>query len=172
MEYASDSHRQQRDVGHRPATKWLGLPVWIVICFGAAALGAMFPVDDWYASLNRPTWAPPNWVFGPVWTLLYLSMAVSAWLVWQRGGLRDTAFPLGVFLLQLSLNAAWSWLFFGRHRMDLAFIDIVLLLVAIGATIVLFYRRNPVAAFLLVPYLAWVSFATALNLGFWRLNGS
>ncbi|MDG2384829.1 MAG: tryptophan-rich sensory protein [Pirellulaceae bacterium] len=150
--------------------KWGGLAVWLVICFSASAMGAIFPVGDWYAQLNRPSFAPPNAIFGPVWTLLYLSMAISAWLVWQSGSRQETLLPLAIFMAQLALNAVWSWLFFGIHRMDWAFLDIILLLVAIGVTIVLFYRCHRMAGFLLIPYFCWVAFATALNFGFWRLN--
>ncbi len=126
--------------------------------------------DNWYAQLKRPAWSPPNAVFAPVWTTLYLCMAVSAWLVWKREIVRSTWLPLLVFLLQLAANAAWSWLFFRRHRIDLAFLDILILLVLIMATLGLFFRRSRIAGWLLIPYLAWVLFATALNYQFWRLN--
>lgn len=148
----------------------LGLVVWIAICFAAAAIGASFPVDDWYDNLNRPSIAPPNYLFGPVWTVLYVMMGVAAWLVWRQDSLRQTSLPLSIFLIQLALNAAWSWLFFGLHRMDLAFVDIVLLGLAILVTAILFYRLNRLAGCLLVPYLLWVCFATLLNFRFWQLN--
>jgi tryptophan-rich sensory protein len=142
-----------------------------VLCFAVAATGALFPIDQWFDELSRPSWAPPNYVFGPVWTVLYLCMAVSAWLVWRQDGLQHATLPLTMFLVQLALNAAWSWLFFGLHRIDWAMLDIVLLLVAIVLTMVLFARRNRVASALLVPYLLWVTFATALNFAYLRLNG-
>ena len=101
--------------------KWLGLVGWLVICFAAAAAGAPFAPDDWYAQLNRPAFAPPDYLFGPVWTVLYLCMAVAAWLVWKSDRLTNTWRPLALFLTQLMLNAAWTWLFFGLHRIDWAF---------------------------------------------------
>ncbi|MBM3844901.1 MAG: tryptophan-rich sensory protein [Verrucomicrobia bacterium] len=143
---------------------------WLLLCFGAAWFGASFPPGAWYASLNKPSWNPPNWVFGPVWTALYTMMAVSAWLVWRNRGFVKNALPLGSFLVQLILNALWSWLFFGLQNPALAFAEIVLLWLAIGATLLLFGRRSPLAAWLLAPYLVWVSFAAALNFTLWRLN--
>ena len=150
--------------------KWLGLVAWVAICFAAAAAGAPFAPDDWYAQLNRPVFAPPDYLFGPVWTVLYLCMAVSAWLVWKSDRLRNNWRALTFFLIQLMLNAGWTWLFFGLHRIDWAFYDIILLLAAIAGTIVLFQRTSRMAALLLVPYLAWVMFASALNFEYWRLN--
>ncbi len=147
-----------------------GLIGWIIVCFSAAAVGASFPVDDWYEGLNRPPFAPPNVIFGPVWTMLYLAMSVAAWLVWRRGGIRRNLLRVSTFVIQLILNGGWSWLFFGLHRIDLALIDIGLLWVAIVVTIIMFFPRNRIAGWLLVPYLAWVSFAAVLNLEFWRLN--
>ncbi len=146
------------------------LALAIAICFGAAAIGAQFTPGAWYASLQKPTWNPPNWIFGPVWTALYLMMAVSAWLVWRRLGWKVGREPLMLFGVQLILNAAWSWLFFGEHRPDLALIDITALWLAIVATIWIFRTVSQIAAWLLVPYLAWVTFATLLNLALWRLN--
>lgn len=150
--------------------KWLGLVAWVVICFAAAAAGAPFAPDDWYAQLNRPAFAPPDYLFGPVWTVLYLCMAVAAWLVWKSDRLRNNWRALTLFLIQLMLNAVWTWLFFGLHRIDWAFYDIILLLAAIAGTIVLFQRTSRKAALLLVPYLAWVMFASTLNFEYWRLN--
>ena len=150
--------------------KWLWLLFWIAVCFAAAAAGARFSPGEWYENLNRPSWAPPNWLFGPVWTALYLCMALAAWLVTTQEGFENAKLPLAVFLLQLCLNALWSWLFFGLHRMDFALADILLLDAAIAATIMLFWRIVPLAGYLLVPYLAWVLFATALNFSYWRLN--
>ena len=125
---------------------------------------------EWYASLKKPSWNPPGWIFGPVWTALYTMMAVAAWLIWRRGCWAAQRRPLTLFLVQLALNAAWTPLFFGWHRPRLAFADIVLLWLAILATLVAFRPVSRAAAWLLAPYLAWVSFATVLNLTLWRLN--
>lgn len=123
-----------------------------------------------YAKLVRPDWAPPASVFGPVWTVLYLLMGVAAWLVWRVGGFQAARFALTLFLVQLALNALWSWLFFGWHRGALAFADIVLLWLAILATLVAFWRISLLAGVLLVPYFLWVSFAAALNYSIWQRN--
>ena len=138
--------------------------------FAAAAVGSQFMPGAWYAALAKPSWNPPNWIFGPVWSMLYVLMAVAAWLVWQRGGWAKQAAPLRLFLLQLALNATWSWLFFGRQRPDLAFYEILTLWAAILATLDRFWRVRPLAGALLIPYLAWVSFAAVLNFTLWRLN--
>lgn len=148
----------------------MGLVVSLVICFSAAAVGAQFAPGQWYAQLNRPSFAPPNAVFGPVWTVLYLCMAVAAWRIWQRCDWPVAAPALGAFAVQLILNASWSWLFFGRQRIDLALIEIVALLVAIGVTIRMFFARDRLAGWLMVPYFLWVAFAAVLNFAFWRLN--
>src|SRR5690606_27482683 len=116
------------------------------------------------------SWRPPDWLFAPVWTALYLAIAVSGWLVWREAGIAGAALPLGVYALQLLLNAAWTPIFFGLKRPDLALAEIVLLWGAIAATIVLFASVSATAAWLLVPYLAWVSFATALNGSVWLRN--
>jgi translocator protein len=148
----------------------LALGGWLVLCFGAAALGGLFMPGEWYAALNKPSWNPPGWVFGPVWTALYAMMAVAAWLVWRHGGWAMQHRPLRVFLVQLALNAAWTPLFFGLHWPGAAFAEIILLWLAIGATIAAFWPVNRAAACLLAPYLAWVSFASVLNFTLWRLN--
>ena len=150
----------------------LSLVGWVALCAGAGAIGAIASVNAqvFYAQLDRPAWAPPASVFGPVWTCLYLAMAVAAWLVWRERGWARARGALGLFVLQLACNALWSWLFFGWHRGALAFADIVLLLVLIVATIVSFARIRRVAAWLLAPYLAWVSFAAALCFSVWQRN--
>ncbi len=125
----------------------------------------------WYASLAKPVWTPPSAVFAPVWTLLYAMMGVAAWLVWRRAGFRTAGAALVVFVIQLVLNALWSYLFFGLHRADIAFIDIAVLWIAILVTVVLFWRRDPRAGALMLPYLAWVGFASCLNFALWRMNG-
>ena len=154
-------------------SQWLVLALFLVICLATAGIGAAWTnlsVGDWYAAIKKPTWNPPNWLFGPVWTALYIGMAVAAWLVWRKNGLADAWLPLLLFGVQLFFNAVWSALFFGMRSPGIAFVDIVLLWFAILATIVTFGRVSSLAATLLVPYLAWVSFATVLNWSIWRMN--
>lgn len=146
---------------------WAGLAGWVLVSFAASASGAFFSPGEWYASLNKPSFNPPPWVFGPVWTALYAMMGVSAWLVWRC---RDARRPLALWLLQLAFNAAWTPVFFGLHRMDIALVIIIAMWLAILATILAFRRHSRAAALLLVPYLLWVGFATALNAALWRLN--
>ena len=134
---------------------------------GIAGFATSQSVVDWYPTLNKPAWTPPGWLFGPVWTLLYVMMAVAAWLVWRAGDARQA---LGIFALQLALNMAWSFLFFGAKSPISGLVCIVLLWAAILATIVAFRRKSSVAAALMLPYLAWVSFATALNGAIVALN--
>lgn len=149
-----------------------GLAGWLVLCFLAAAIGSVGSMEapSFYGQLQQPAWAPPPSVFGPVWTLLYTLMAIAAWLVWRQGGFKANTLALGVFLTQLALNALWSWTFFAWQMGALSLVNIVVLLVLIVATIVLFWRVNRWAGALLVPYLLWVGFATALNFALWRLN--
>lgn len=153
-----------------PAGSALGAILALALTFGAGYFGSTFPVDGWYASLSKPAWNPPNWIFGPVWGVLYLLMAVSAWLVWRKVGLARAAVPLGLFAVQLMLNAAWSWIFFGRHEIGLALIEISTLWVAILCTTIAFWRVDPVSGYLMVPYVLWVGFASVLNFTIWRLN--
>lgn len=148
----------------------LGLGGWLLACFAAGAMGGWFMPGEWYASLQKPAWNPPGWIFGPIWTALYTMMAVAAWLVWKRGGFVAQRRPLALFLVQLALNALWTPLFFGWHWPGVAFAEIVLLWLAIAATIAAFRPVSRTALLLLVPYLAWVSFAAVLNLTLWRLN--
>lgn len=148
----------------------IGLAGWVVLCFAAAAGGAFFMPGQWYASLNKPPWNPPGWIFGPVWTALYVMMAIAAWLVWRRGGFASQRSPLRWFLVQLALNAAWTPLFFGLHAPGWAFAEILMLWLAIASTVAAFWRASRAAAWLLVPYLLWVSFASWLNFTLWRLN--
>jgi tryptophan-rich sensory protein len=150
----------------------LGLVGWLIVSFIAAAIGgaASIQAGPFYADLARPDWAPPGSVFGPVWTLLYALMGIAAWLIWRVGGFRAAKSALTLFLVQLAFNALWSWLFFGWRRGGLAFADILVLWVLIVATVVAFWRIRPLAGALLVPYLLWVSFATALNYAVWQLN--
>jgi benzodiazapine receptor len=143
---------------------------WVALSLGAGFIGSQFAPGSWYAELNKPGWTPPDALFGPVWTILYLLMGIAAWLVWRRSGFVSGAFPLVVFIVQLVLNALWSYIFFGLHRPGLAFFEILFLLVSILITLLLFWRARQLAGVLLLPYLAWVGFATALNYSIWRLN--
>jgi len=152
------------------AASLVALLGFIAACFVAAATGSFFRPGDWYERLVKPSWRPPNWLFAPVWTVLYLMIAVSGWLVWRAAGVVGAAPALAVYAIQLVLNAAWSPIFFGLHRPWLGFVDIMLLWLSVIATISLFYPVHAGAALLLVPYLLWVSFAAALNLAIWRLN--
>ncbi|HYQ21964.1 TspO/MBR family protein [Stenotrophomonas sp.] len=149
-----------------------GLLGWLGLTLAAAALGARASIEAaaFYGQLALPGWAPPASVFGPVWTALYLMMAISAWLVWRRGGWRSHRATLGLYVTQLVVNVLWSWLFFAWKLGAAAFVDILLLLVLIVATMLAFARRTPLAAWLLLPYLAWVSFASALCYTVWQLN--
>ena len=151
---------------------WLALAGWLLVTAAAGALGAVASIDAraFYGQLGQPAWAPPAAVFGPVWTLLYMAMAVAAWLVWRERGFARARGALGLFLVQLGLNALWSWLFFHWHLGGAAFADIVVLLALIVATVVAFARIRRAAAWLLAPYLAWVCFATALNWSVWQRN--
>lgn len=142
---------------------------FIAITFAVAAFGGQFGPGAWYAGLRKPSWNPPNWIFAPVWTLLYLLMATAAWLVW-RSEAKERRVSLALYFVQLALNGLWSWIFFGLQNPGAAFVDIVALWLAIVLTIAAFRPVRPLAAGLLLPYLAWVTFASALNLALWRMN--
>ncbi len=148
----------------------LGLVGWLVVSFAAGAVGSRYMPGAWYVALTKPAWTPPSGVFGPVWTVLYVLMAVAAWLVWRRAGFTGSRLALTLFLAQLALNALWSYLFFGIHRPDLAFLEIVVLWAVILWVTVLFWRKVPLAGALMLPYLAWVGFASCLNFALWQLN--
>jgi len=148
----------------------LMLPAWLVLTFAAATAGSFFLPGEGYAQLNKPSWNPPNWIFAPVWTSLYTLMAVAAWLVWLRGGFSAQRRPLALYLAQLLLNALWSPLFFGLQKPGLALADLVLLWLALVATLTSFWKARPLAGALLLPYLAWVTFAAVLNFTVWQLN--
>ena len=150
----------------------IGLVAWLAVSFVAAAIGSVASVHagSFYAQLVRPEWAPTAGVFGPVWSVLYALMGVAAWLIWRVGGYRPARPALSLFLVQLAVNALWSWLFFGWHQGALAFADIVLLWVLIVATLIAFWRIRPLAGAMLIPYLLWVSFAAVLNYAVWQGN--
>ena len=149
-----------------------GLAAWLGLTLAAAAVGAAASVNaaGFYADLVRPSWAPPAALFGPVWTILYALMGVAAWLTWRRRGLRGAALPLTLFVVQLAANALWSWLFFEWRSGAWAFAEILLLWSLIAATLLAFRRVSAIAAYLLLPYLAWVTFAAALTWAVWRAN--
>jgi tryptophan-rich sensory protein len=150
----------------------LGLIGWLLLAYATSALGAVASVNaaDFYGQLVQPVWAPPPWLFGPVWTLLYTLMGLSAWLVWRVGGLAANPLAFALFCGQLLLNALWSWLFFTWQQGAWAFAEILGLWSMILATLILFWRVQPLAGMLLAPYLLWVSFAAALNFVLWQQN--
>ena len=150
----------------------IGLLVWVAITFAAAAVGAIASIDagSFYEQLGRPAWSPPGWIFGPVWSALYLLMSVAAWLVWREQDAKDLPVALALFLIQLGANALWSWLFVAWRYGALAFAEVLVLLALIVATLVSFWRIRPVAGLLLVPYLAWVCFASVLTWAVWQRN--
>ncbi len=149
-----------------------GLACWILLCAAAAAVGALASVEasTFYQQLSRPGWAPPAWLFAPVWTALYTLMGISAWLVWRTHRFNGARTALALFILQLAVNALWTWIFFAWNLGAIAFAEILLLWCLVVATIVWFWRLNMLAAMLLFPYLAWVTFAVALTLSTWQLN--
>jgi translocator protein len=149
------------------------LVLFLALTYAAAAAGSIptaSAIGTWYRELHRPSWTPPDWLFGPVWTLLYTLMAIAAWLVWKRSPEQSVSLPLTAYFVQLTLNTAWTLIFFGLHRPGLAFAEIAVLWLAILATIVTFWRVSPTAGVLLLPYIAWVTFASALNFSLWQLN--
>ena len=152
--------------------QFAGLMGWLLVSFAAATIGGIASANapEFYRQLVRPDWAPPAWVFGPVWTVLYALMAIAAWLVWREQGFRGARVALGLFLMQLALNALWSWLFFAWQLGAASMVEIAVLWALILATTVAFWRVRPLAGALLLPYLAWVSFAAVLNFAIWRLN--
>ena len=155
-------------------SKWIGLCVFIGICFVAAAIGSWFTaasVKSWYPTLLKPAGTPPAWVFGPVWSTLYVLMATAAWLVWRQRPTANVTAALALFFVQLALNATWSFVFFGLRRPGLALLEILVLLAAIIATMTNFAQFSRPAFWLMTPYLAWVSYATYLSFGIWQLNG-
>lgn len=150
------------------------LLLFVAVTFTAAWLGSAVTrpaIPVWYASLQKPEWTPPSWVFGPVWTLLYLMMAVAAWLVWRSRGWSAGLAPLALFAIQLVLNASWSVIFFGLRSPGLAFAEITILWSMVLATTVAFWLTTTPAGLLMLPYLLWVTFAGVLNFSIWRLNG-
>jgi benzodiazapine receptor len=154
----------------------IGLVLAVLLPLAVGALGSLptfGAVRDWYPTLVRPSFAPPTWVFGPVWSTLYAMMGVASWLVWRQGVARPgVRTALTLYAVQLAFNFAWSWLFFGMRRPFLALLEILVLLALVGATAVRFAAASRGAALLMAPYFAWVAFAALLNGGFWWLNRS
>lgn len=161
--------RSTREHGPRPLAALTG---FLLLTYAVAAVGGLASADAAavYADLDRPGWAPPAWLFGPVWTVLYGTVAVSGWLVWRHTRGRTKRQALTWWGVQLALNLAWTPLFFGARQCGLALLDILLLVTALLITIRHFYRGHRLAAFLLLPYLAWVCFATVLNAAIWQSN--
>lgn len=156
-----------------PARSALALLAFVAVCATAALVGSAFTepsIPEWYGSLVKPSFTPPSWLFGPIWSVLYLAMAIAGWLVWLRHGNIAVALPLALFGGQLVLNALWSILFFGLQAPGIALVEILTLWAMIFATLLSFWKISTIAGWLFVPYLAWVSFATILNFEIWRLN--
>jgi len=153
--------------------EWVVLVLFVATCLTGSVIGGMvtsLSVDDWYPTLEKPSFTPPDWVFAPVWLFLYISMALAAWLVWLQAGFRHGAVPLGMFFIQLILNVAWSGLFFGLRHPGAAFVHLLVLWIVIVATTVEFWRVRKWAGMLMVPYVLWVIFAGVLNYSLWQLN--
>lgn len=151
----------------------LGLGVFVLVCLGISALGGWVTsgsVDTWYQALQKPPFNPPDWLFAPVWTLLYLMIAISGWRAWRSPAHDRLRVAMAAYAAQLALNLAWSWVFFGGRLIGPAFAVILLLLLAISVNAALFWRVDRLAGWLFLPYAAWVAFAAALNFALWRLN--
>jgi tryptophan-rich sensory protein len=164
------AQRTRLGAAREPGHQVLALAGWLVLCLAASGTAFFVSTGGWFAGLRKPSWNPPLWIFGPVWTLLYILMAVAAWLVWREGGWKERSWNLRLFVLQWLLNVLWTPLFFGMHLSGLAFAEIVVLWFAVAATMVLFWKVRKAAGVLLAPYLAWVSFAAALNFTIWQMN--
>ena len=164
-ERATKYPRRSRDV--------LDLVAFLVLCLAVSGIGAAVTatsVGTWYQALHKPAFNPPDWIFAPVWTTLYILMAIAGWRVWRQAGFETGRKALTVFMVQLALNLAWSFIFFGQQRIGLALIEIAILLLVIIATTVLFWRIDRWAGVLFLPYVLWVAFATVLNASLWWLN--
>ena len=151
-------------------TNLSSLAIWLLVCLGAGWVGSRFLPGVWYESLKKPSWTPPNSVFSPVWTGLYIMMAIAAWTVWENRHYKKAAVPLVLFVLQLILNSLWTCIFFGLHRPGLAFLEIAVLWFLLLATLIGFWRVKNIAGVLMIPYILWLSFALLLNFEIWRLN--
>jgi len=163
---------QTTSTNRAPTRPILGLLGWLALCFAAAALGGLASANagDFYNQLVQPSWAPPGWLFGPVWTVLYAMMGVAAWLVWKERGWHNARIELSVFVVQLVANGLWTWLFFVWHMGAIAFAEIAVLWVLIAYTAWAFWHIRKLAGALLLPYLLWVSFASVLCFAMWQGN--
>jgi tryptophan-rich sensory protein len=160
---------------HWISLRWISFFFWLALCFLVASIGGRWTASEiptWYRTLIRPSIAPPNWLFSPVWTTLYLLMAIAVWRVSLAAPSPQRNLAIALFLVQLALNLAWSWIFFRQHWLGWAVVEVTLLWIAIAATTLAFRPVTTLAAWLMVPYLAWVSFASVLNFAYWRLNQS
>jgi tryptophan-rich sensory protein len=147
-----------------------GLIFFFLACFSAALPGAYFRPGEWYEGIAKPNWRPPNWVFGPAWAVLFTTIAIAGWRVWSKSPETDVSVALTIYFVHLLLNAAWSWLYFGLRRIDLAFYEILVLWASILAMIIAFHPIDETASLMLLPYLAWVTFASTLTFATWRMN--
>lgn len=155
------------------ATQIMKLAASLALPLGIGAIAGIFTaqaVPEWYASLNRPAFSPPNWLFGPVWTILYILLGISMFLIWTSHGGKERPRAMSVYFLQLLLNFGWSFMFFYFKMIGVALVEIVCLWISIVGMLILFYRVKPLAAYVNIPYLLWVTFATALNAGYFLLN--
>jgi len=149
------------------------LIVSLLLPLGLGAIAGIFTskaIPEWYAALNRPSFSPPNWLFGPVWTTLYILMGISLFIIWTQAKSKERDLAIFVFLLQLALNFFWSFIFFYFNRIGFALVEIILLWIGIVIMLVLFYKIKPITAYINIPYLLWVSFATILNASYYFLN--
>ena len=153
--------------------RWLFLALWIIGCLAVGGIGGRWTgseIPGWYRTITKPSFNPPSWIFGPVWTTLYILMAIAAWLVAESPDSQSRSLGLALFVFQLALNLAWSWIFFHRHAIGSAAVEVAVLWCAIGATTLVFSRVSAASAWLMAPYWAWVTFASILNAAIWRLN--
>lgn len=153
--------------------KWIKLIVSLALPQIAGIIGSLFTVKSiptWYAALNKPSFNPPNWIFGPVWITLYVMMGISFYIIWIKKDVPNSGFLFSIFILQLILNALWSIIFFGLKSPGFAFLEIIFLWLAILMCIIFFYKVSKTSSLLLLPYFMWVSFASVLNYSIWRLN--
>ena len=149
--------------------RYTSLIVFLLLTGATAAIGSQFTPGEWYAELDKPFFNPPNWIFAPVWSALYVMMAIAAWRIWRQGGLN---MAITLWTIQLILNGLWSWIFFGLHSIEVALIDIIILVVVVTMVTLTFFRRDRLAGYLMVPYLVWIAFASLLNFSLWILNPS